>query len=581
MHPEHTARVEPSQSTHVAAPSDYQDPPLDGPDVLQQMSRRRLLERAHPKHPIPAFDCRSGPPKQAWFLPGAKRARESDASLDILRAAEWVAARRGMAWGSNDQTANDALRSRCFDYGYIERRRIETRPTWLETLCRDQWICEDGPGFPAKEGFIRFVTDLLHARRVGAIGAILSQADAGTLYGVTPRHWRRWMNHAEAMGMVRILQLWQRDPTRRRHRGHWRMCYMLGHSVVERAGIALYEGLDRTFASGKPMKPAAAAAAKRLRAKRKDANRARHNELWHEGCSSDVREARDGPSSLSPDMVSGPTLRSRVTGDSAPVSPKREFINARDTGAIVNSSRSVHGGGREIQQAGAFLASLARLNDTPTANPVEPEQDTVRGSESPRLGRGVDASTTKTPSYGSIGAMLAEYTEKLRLSLTAFLFFFVSTMVGCREIPDESFGAGLGTTEITGTTVDAGLMGSGSVGTSPGLGDGSQDGSLDSAETTHGSDIVPSVEDEFSEIPDGTWDPETSSETGSVELWEDILLRDDCVFDCVSSNNTSSLWCDSQTWNDHAVDYSFCVYLSRDALLFRCGEICDCAVGCE
>lgn len=596
MHPEHTTRPDPSQSTHVTAPSYYQEPPIEGPDVLQQMRQRQVLARAHPKHPLPGFGDRSGPPKLGWFLPGATRARESASSLDVLRSVEWVAVRRGVAWSENDQTANDALVARCFDYHYIERRRIETRPTWLETLCRDQWATEDGPGFPAKSGFLCFLTDLLHARRVGAIGAILSQADAGTLYQVTPRHWRRWMEHAESMGMVRILQLWQRDPTRRRHRGHWRMCYMLGHSIVERAGVALYEGLDRNFGNGRPMKPAAAAAAKRLRAKRREANRARHDELWRLGCSSDVRATRSGPpflysvgkssgtvratrsgpSSLSPDMMSGPTLLRRVTGDSIPcVSPEGEISIASDIAADVSLSRESLGGGGKSDCVGAPMASPSRSSLEPTANTVEPARDTVRGAD--RLGRGVNASSTKTPFPGGIGAMLANYTDKLRRSLLVFLFFLVSNMVGCREKPDQYVAAGLGTTETSETTSSGG-----STWGSSSLGSGGEHANTLPGSTKSGSssDAGSSVEEESSEITDDTGDPETS-ETGPIELWEDVLLRDACVFQCVADENESERWCESQTWADPVIDQPFCVYLAMDAVLFRCGEACECRVGCE
>lgn len=574
MHPEHNPSVPTSQPTHVAC-DPYSDPPPEGPNVLQAMQQRQVLARAHPKHPIPAFGCRSGPPKTVWYRPGATRTREGETSLEILRAAEWVAVRRGMFWTSNDQTAVDALRARCFDYQYIERRRIETRPTWLETLCRNQWAVEDAPGFPTKAGFLRFLTDLLHARRAGAIGAILSQTDAGTLYDVTPRHWRRWMEHAEATGMVRILQLWQRDPTHRRHRGHWRMCYMLGHSIVERAGVAIYEGLDRKSGNGRDMKPAAAAAARRLRAARNQANRERHDDLWHQGCASSVREARKFPSSLSPDMVSGPTLQSRETGDSLPcVSPNGEIEIARAKVADGNQSSRVQDGGKEIQPAGAPLASLTRSGAQPTAIPVESAKDTVRGAD--RLGSALNASTTKTSSSGSISAMLANYTEKLRLSLTAFLFFFVSSVVGCREIPDVYAGAGLGTSE------NDDLTGLSSVWTTSGTAASTQGVTLGTAASTHDppeSELTGSSSDE-SWITDDTGDPETSSDGGTMATWEDILLRSACVAHCFTAEDIERNWCDSQTFADPASDVPFCMYLARDAVLFRCGEACTCSVGC-
>lgn len=568
MHPEHTTTIRPSQEP-VAPPCSHLEPPIEGPDALQAIQQRQVLARAHPKHPLPEYGKRSAPPKQAWFLPGLKRARESDSSLDILRAAEWVAVRRGMFWTCNDQTAIDALRSRCFDYDYIRRRRIETRPAWLETLCRDQWFVDDAPGFPTKGGFLRFITDLLHARRVGAIGAILSQADAGTLYGVTPRHWRRWMAHAEEMGMVRILQLWQKDPTNRRHRGHWRMCYMLGHAIVERAGVALYEGLDRTFANGRPMKAAAAAAAKRLRAKKKEADRERHDELWHEGCSSDVREKRSNPTSFSPDMMSGPTLQSRETGAfRPPVSPDGKIQIAE-----------------ECPQAGmAPLASLARSNDEPTATIAPLTNSSDHGAD--RLDIIEVMSSPKTTFGEDTNMLLAKLMANLRGPLMAFLFFLVSTTLGCREIHhthDETTGVASelpGATSVATSPTGTSSGSTGGSSSASGGGEGSGDGGVSAVSP---DDKTPIDDDDGSdsEIPDDTWDDETSSESGATDPWEDDLLDDPCVFDCVTDERDAAYtWCDAQAWPDKS-DRDYCLYLAKDAVLLRCGEDCACVAYCE
>ena len=581
MHPQITTDTPSSQPTHSAPVADYLEPPLEAPDVLQQIQQRQVLARAHPKHPLPPHGSRSGPPKQTWFLPGAKRVREGETGLEILRSAEWVAVRRGMFWTCNDQTANDALRARCFDYEYIRRRKMDaTRPTWLETLCQDQWFVDDAPGFPTKSGFLKFITDLLHARRVGAIGVIISQADAGTLYAVSPRQWRRWMAHAESMGMVRILQLWQKCPKADRHRGHWKLCYMLGNSIIERAGVALYEGLDRTFANGRPMKPAAAAAAKRLRAARKESDRERHEELWQQSRAWYVRNRRGEPSSFSPDMVSGPTLQSRETGDPAPlVSPDGEIQITRADGATEIADVGVHGEGEgNPANAGAPLASLARSDTKPTASAVQPAISPDRGSS--RIEHAKDVSSVETTFGQETNDMLSKLMANLRGPMMAFLFFLVTLTIGCREIHhthDETTGSGYPGAVPTGTTW---------LGTSSGTTGGGSSSSATGGGAVDGDDpaVSPAIDDDdgsISDIPDDTWDDEISSESGDTYPWADDLLDDPCVFDCVSAaRDIEAEWCGA-VFSPQSDDWTRCHGLATDAVLLRCGQDCGCEAYCE
>lgn len=550
MHHEDTTSAHSSQPTRV---DPYQETPLGVPDVLQQIQQRQVLARAHPKHPLPERGSRSGPPKQTWFRPGAKRVREGETGLRILTAAEWVATRRGRPWTCNDQTANDALGSRCFDYEYIETRKMEpTRPSWLEPLCEDQWFVDDGPGFPTKGGFLKFITDLLHARRVGAIGVVLSQADAGTLYKVSPRHWRRWMAHAEDLGMVRILQLWQKCPKVDRHRGHWKMCYMLGNSIIERAGIALYEGLDRTFDDGRPMKPAAAAAAKRLRRVRKEASYRRHEELWQESRSWSTRGKRTNPTSLSPDMKSGPTLQSRETGDYVhQVSPEGEIQITSADGASEIVSNVVHGKGEgNPASAGAPLASLARLDARPTASAVQTANNPDRGAS--RIERANHASSIETTFSEETNDMLAKLMANLRGPMMAFLFFLVSTTFGCRYNPDTSYNDTTGETSPDAIPAGTGSTGGGST---------SGGGGADNSNKT--SDMSVS-------------DDETSTETGGTYPWEDDLLSDPCVAACYTSELA-----EARAWCETTDDIVFCTIMAKDAVLLRCGQECGCVAYCE
>lgn len=585
MHPEHKSTVVTSQPTHVALPSDPFEGhfDFDGEDELQRIHQRQVLAKAHPKHPIPAFGKRTGPPRQKWFRPGAKRVREDAESLETLKGAEWVATRRGRPWTCNDGDATDALKARCFDYNYIEGRKIETRPTWLETLCRDQWESKDGPGFPVKAGFMRFVTDLLHARRAGAIGAILSQADAGTVYDVNPRHWRRWIAHAEATGLVRVLQLWQKDPTLRRHRGHWKLCYMLGHAAIERAGVALYEGLDRAFADGRPMKHAASAAAKRLRAKRRDASRARHNDLWHGSCAWAVRKRRIGASSLSPDMKSGPTLQSRVTGEPVPlVSPEGEISIARAVPAIEKPSPQFQGGGRDCPTGTASFASLARSNSQPTSGASTSGHSSVRGAK--MICSADDASSGKTAPKGSVNAMLADLLRKLEQPIRVFLFFFVSTLLGCRETSDEYVGPSSKHTENPSSTSNPAATESG--GTATGLGtaatgSGTGSGTAEDTQDVGSGDTNSTSGDESSWTEDDPWATSSWTESTPDTPWEDHLLSYPCVYECaVEANVELGEFCRAQSWK-HGDDLVICLELVRDASLMRCAQDCECAVDCE
>lgn len=263
-------------------------------------AQRKWLERAHVHHPpLGRNSAQFGPLRGGcWVRPGLKRVREDLGGVKLLDAVEWQGTRQGRPWDATEQSLIDELDVRTLNATDLTKRRLDSRPIWLDAMVRDQF----GDGAPVKAGFYRFVGDLLYARRVHAVGLRIAQTEAAAVYEVSDRQWRRWMATAEDVGIIRIIQTWEADRTKRsRHRRFGKLVYMLGPAIIERGGMALLEGLDIPLRDGRSCKRPAYHAGRKLRAERTQAIRATRDRLW---LAKEARRERPAPSLNCLDMES-------------------------------------------------------------------------------------------------------------------------------------------------------------------------------------------------------------------------------------------------------------------------------------
>lgn len=357
-----------------------------GPDAITRGKQRRRLERAH-KHHKPALKGeRYGPlGGGTWVRKGCKRVRTDLEGWRLVDAVEWMADRRFRQWTSGDQSVIDELCVRTMNYGDLARRMVVSRPCWLDGLVRELWG-SDGPGFPRADGFIRFIADLLHARRSHAVGLFLSQVDAATLYDVSDRTFRRWIKHAEHAKLVRVVQTWREDRVRSSKFRCWgKTLYMLGAAIIKVGGAALLEGLDLKLPDGRPMAPVAQHRARALRRDRRAEMRTRHDATWQLAKVSArdrvvERAHRRAPSFNSLDTVSRSARKSvRQWGAGAPSPTENRLIKDAPTFTDVsgNSPKS------QTERVGPTGQTLASAPPHRFLVPTPDSSDSVTNSNAP------------------------------------------------------------------------------------------------------------------------------------------------------------------------------------------------------
>ena len=417
-----------------------------GPDAIVRGQQRRRLERGHKHHPPVVRGERFGPlGGGTWVRHGSKRARGDLDGWRLIDAVEWMADRRFLEWTAADQSVLDELDVRCFKFADIARRMVLSRPCWLDGLVREQWGV-DGPGFPRSGGFLRFIADLVHARRSHAVGLLISQPDAATLYDVSDRQFRRWIVRAEAMKLVRVVQTWCED---RYRSGKWRCwgktLYMLGSAVIERAGAALYEGLELQLPDGRSMAPVAAHKGRELRRARRTEMRDRHDAVWRSAQISArdrviERNTRRSPSFNSLDMVSRSARRNVRQGGAELQTPPE--ISKRSEPTSPDTWKSSPRTGGRVGPPGRISASpLAPRSGAPTTDRQKigsSEKTKLRTSVSsgPQrgcVGRDRRGAAADEPTFTSFGADVERMiAERMRngfggaLLGLLFLFFFAS-----------------------------------------------------------------------------------------------------------------------------------------------------------
>lgn len=341
------------------------------PCAVTRQQQRKILERGHKHHKPVREGDRFGPlGGDTWVRPGAKRVRPDLDGWRLIDAVEWMANRRFVAWTATDKSTIAELEVRCFMFADLERRIVQSRPSWLDGLVREQWITDDGPGLPRSSGFYRFLGDLVNARRSHSVGLLISQPDAAALYDVSDRQFRRWVKHAEAQRIIRVVQTWTEDTHRATaHRCWGKTLYMLGSAVIERAGLALYEGLNLEFKDGTSMVPAAQAAGRRLRREKRTSIRARHDEVWATHKDARARRAQPNHSFKGPDMMSRSALGASETGGGAsPQSPPQstDEIVAPTLSHRSDKSPQVAELQAEVAPSGRISAPSGRVASTRT-----------------------------------------------------------------------------------------------------------------------------------------------------------------------------------------------------------------------
>lgn len=426
----------------------------DGPDPIVRAAQRRRLERSHKHHkPAPKGE-RYGPlGGGTWIRPGSKRVRSDLEGWRLVDAVEWMAVRRFVPWSSADQSVLDELDVRTFSYTDLERRMVHSQASWLADVVRDQWCGDESPGFPRSGGFIQFMADLVHARRSHAVGLWISQVDAATLYGCSDRTFRRWMAHAENVKLVRVVQTWRKDDQRESSDRRWgKMLYMLGAAVIERAGSALYEGLELKLPDGKPMQSVSQRKARGLRRERKQGLRKRHDELWqvHRLTASQrktiARNKRvESHPLIGPDIVSRPTRQSRETGEpTVPVVTEKQKTIAPTLPHMWTIPCGPQDGptGEEVGPTGRTGTAAAppwsgpskRTTSTKDISYQQPPPGALSDASSGPLG-GCATSGGTWQGGGDIGAMIAERMRNGFGGLLAMLLLFS----GCAPTDSSRF----------------------------------------------------------------------------------------------------------------------------------------------
>lgn len=386
----------------------------------RKLSKSQLkgLQNAHKRHIIPdRGGWHVSRAAQDWVRPGYETQCPMLRGTELMSAVIFMAFRQNKPWNSSDGMTISDLVARSFGADYLARRRLNSRPAWLENVVRG---LHEGATMPYKSGYLEFVGDLLRAKRVGAVSIFISQTEAGNLYGCNERTFRRWVILAEDLGVVTMVQTWKRNNGVRRgaHRRFGKIAYIAGPRLVEVVGPAIYEGLDEAqLAGGKRTCTAARRRAQDLRKASVEDFRQGRDAAWRR------KNGRPDPISLSPDIVP------------APPSP---------FGSEIGGSRSESG--KERPSAASMPASPDRGEKLPAPDRAEPgvaSPETNANSENRETSspdRGTERLASKSmhgagsavPSMleAALARMEAE-AKRLRRAMFLLVFFLLTLTMGC------------------------------------------------------------------------------------------------------------------------------------------------------
>lgn len=392
----------------------------------RKLSKAQLkgLQNAHKRHIIPdRGGWHNSRAAQDWVRPGYETQCPTLRGTELMSAVIFMSFRQNKPWTSSDGMTISDLVARSFGADYLARRKLSSRPAWLENVVRG---LHDGATMPYKSGYLEFVGDLLRAKRVGAVSLFMSQTEAGNLYGCNERTFRRWVILAEDLGVVSMVQTWARNNGVRRgaHRRFGKIAYIAGPALVDVVGPAIYEGLDEAqLRGGKRTCTAARRRAQDLRKASLEDFRQGRDAAWRR------KNARPDPISLSPDIVP------------APPSP---------FGSEIGGSRS--GSVEERPAAASMPASPDRGEKLPAPDRAESgvaSPETNANSEN-RVTSSPDRATEHLASKTMLGAesaipsmleaalarMEAE-AKRLRRGMHFLIFFVLTVAMGCGVRVDE------------------------------------------------------------------------------------------------------------------------------------------------
>lgn len=487
-----------------------------------------VLRGVNQGHAIIAEDENCEPRSDvAWVRPGSERVRDDLTGAQLLDAIAWMSVRKREQMTRRDQDTLAELKVRAWGWGEITSRRGWYDPAWVDSLVPKR----------RSAGFRHFLLVLLACYRSGAVGALLGYHECRSICEVgSDSTWRRWTLEMEQAGLIRIIQTWVEDtgPTGRK-RKFGKLLYLLGPAFHETAGVGLLEGLSVQCGKGKPSRGRARAEAKRARHITRSERDTRRKHLWQ------VRNDRQTPSFNCSSIMEdhNPSLRSgseAVPGDRG------------------------QGNSKDRAPRAAVLAPLVH------SEPAETSNDPDSSHEAKRVSSVESASSKSSTSWTpEIAEMLRSQIAKLQAALTAFIFFVLATVLGCRESPYSDIGT---TTDsmsecsnpLEQSNIWTGWPGqtSGSSGSSGG-GASSTSASIDTEQTTE----------------------QTSGDGGTgVTAWNQ-LLESECVFDCHAEENPKLLeFCRAWAPPFTMADVLVCEAMAMDAVLLRCAEECRCTAKC-
>lgn len=192
--------------------------------------------------------------------------------------------RNGRPWSDTDLRTLEELRARAFDAVELGRMRYLPIPTWLsDELAVPAQDYKSGR-LPAVKGtkLWHILSALIAAYRAGAVGLLLSGAEATSAFGGGVRTWQRNVRSLELAGLIEIVPTWRPKPNpdgthqlRKRHRD--RNLYQLGPRLLEHIGPGILEGLE---GDGLPSKQWRARCAGGARKRARQFRRGVQGEAW-------------------------------------------------------------------------------------------------------------------------------------------------------------------------------------------------------------------------------------------------------------------------------------------------------------
>lgn len=165
-----------------------------------------------------------------WSKDGQNQSKTRNA--DLYRSIVYQAARRGSRCTARDLTVLTDLKNRTLGFTELNRGRFWTVPGWFRLL-----------ELPKRNaGYLSFLTGLLHAFRMGAVGIQLGYAEAQALYDCSRATWWKWTREMELLGLCRVTQVWVEAPKEsKRPRQHGKLLFQLGPKFWQCCGYGLLE----------------------------------------------------------------------------------------------------------------------------------------------------------------------------------------------------------------------------------------------------------------------------------------------------------------------------------------------------